>query len=340
MPFHFSIAAVESLSGTLLETHMHQLGLPEESLGLLHAVIQRMVYIQQTNRVELRKLHHLIFCADHGIYHSSHRSNISPLTTTDSVQRLLNGQTPVALLCQQHQVELSVIDCGLADLELDPQPQLIRRRIAAGTRDFRTVAAMTEEEFNQAVAIGSELAALNMAEGARILSFGALGLGSTTSAAAITMAILLLPADHAVTNQNHVDPQVKHNKVAALTQALTLHRSDLSDGWSVARILGGFEIAAIMGAMAMTAELGGLFLVDGFACSAALLALSRVYPNVIDYALFTHQSSHLAQHSIMAHFEQRPLLSLDLALGEGTGSVLAWPLLASAVYLLRNGPVD
>jgi nicotinate-nucleotide--dimethylbenzimidazole phosphoribosyltransferase len=91
-----------------------------------------------------------------------------------------------------------------------------------------------------------------------------------------------------------------------------------------------------MGAMAMTAELGGMFLVDGYACSAALLALASVYPAIADYAQFTHLSSHAAQYAIMNHFSQCPLLNLQLALGEGTGAVLAWPLIQSAAKLLQG----
>ncbi|MEJ2065398.1 MAG: nicotinate-nucleotide--dimethylbenzimidazole phosphoribosyltransferase, partial [Reinekea sp.] len=114
------------------------------------------------------------------------------------------------------------------------------------------------------------------------------------------------------------------------------HKPQLSDGWTVVRCLGGFETAAIMGAMAMTAELGGMFLVDGYTCSAALLALKTLYPSITDYAQFTNQSAYSAHHIIMNHLGQRPLLNLRLGLGEGTGSLLAWPLIVAAINWLRD----
>ena len=335
MSMSFNIQPVNRAVIQHLESYTRALGLPAQSLGLLENVVQKLACIQNTHDIELDQLRHLVFCADHGVYDRSHQANLSALSSTDHVERLLKWHAPVAKACIQHDVDLTVIDCGLANEDLLPYPHLISQKIARGTRDFSMMPAMSPEELNAAVNIGAEQASLKMAEGARVLSFGALGLGNTTSAAAITMALLDIPPEAAVTNQNRHDPMLNRDKIDVLTQSLTLHRAQLTDGWAVVQYLGGFEIAAIMGAMAATAELGGMFLVDGYACSAAVLALKNVYPNVVDYAQFAHQSSHMAQHAIMKSLHERPLLNLHLALGEGTGSVLAWPLVVSAVDCLK-----
>ena len=336
MSLSFNIQPVNRAAVEHLESYIRALGLPSQSLGLLENVVQKLACIQNTHDIELEQLCHLVFCADHGVYDRSHQANLSALSSTDHVERLLKWHAPVSKACLQHSVDLTVVDCGLRNDDLLPYPLLISQKIALGTRDFSMMPAMTFEELTAAVQLGSEQASLKMAEGARVLSFGALGLGNTTSAAAITMALLDITAEAAVTNQNRHDPMLNHDKVDVLTQSLTLHREHLSDGWQIVQHLGGFEIAAIMGAMAATAELGGMFLVDGYACSAAMLALHSIYPNVIDYAQFAHQSSHTAQHAIMKHLHERPLLNLHLALGEGTGSVLAWPLIVSAVNCLKQ----
>ncbi|WP_320822379.1 nicotinate-nucleotide--dimethylbenzimidazole phosphoribosyltransferase [Reinekea sp.] len=335
MPLSFTIPPVTSVAGDRLDAQIEALGLPSFSLGLLENVVRKLACIQNSHEVELRQLHHLVFCADHGVYDRSHQANIHRMSSTDHVLRILNGQAPVAIVCRKYQVELSVIDCGLKGPEIDLQAMLYSQRVGAGTRDFSMMPAMTEAQLHQAVSLGVGQAALRLAEGTRVLSFGALGLGNTTSAAAMCIALLGLTPEIAVINKSRLEPLLQYNKVEVLTQALALHRHQLSDGWSVARHLGGFEIAAIMGAMAITAELGGMFLVDGFACSAALLALHRLYPNILDYAQFSHQSCHIAQHAIMKHLGQRALLNLNLGLGEGTGSVLAWPLVVSAVDCLN-----
>lgn len=335
MSLAFNIPALNNFGAEHLERQISDMGLPENSLGLLENVVRKLANIQQSADIELQQLRHLVFCGDHGIYDRSHQANLSVLTSNDHLARLLKWQAPVSKACQQHNVELTVVDCGLMGTEISPHPNFINHKIAHSTRDFSMLPAMSEADFEQAVKFGAEQAELKLAEGARVLSFGALGLGNTTSAAAITMAILDIPPEQAITNQNRHDPMLNRDKIDVLTQAMELHRQQLTDSWKIVQHLGGYEIAAIMGAMAVTAELGGMFLVDGFACSAAMLALHAAYPNITDYAQFSHQSSHTAQHIIMKHLNQRPLLNLNLALGEGTGSVLAWPLIISAVDCLK-----
>ncbi|MDX1341891.1 MAG: nicotinate-nucleotide--dimethylbenzimidazole phosphoribosyltransferase [Reinekea sp.] len=336
MSISFNIVPVSTSAVEHLNAYTRALGLPTHSLGMLENVVQKLACIQNSHDIELQQLRHLVFCGDHGIYDRSHQANLSPLSSLDHVNRLLKGQAPVAKACQKHQVDLTVIDCGLVGEELSPRPNLMTQKVAQGTRDFSMMPAMTEDELERAVKIGAEQASMKMAEGARVLSFGALGLGNTTSAAAICMAMLDISSEAAVTNQNRHDPMLNRDKIDVLTQSLALHREHLTDGWRIVQYLGGLEIAAIMGAMASTAELGGMFLVDGFACSAAMLALHSMYPNITDYAQFTHQSSHTAQHAIMKSLGERPLLNLHLALGEGTGSVLTWPLIVSAVDFLQK----
>ena len=331
----FRIAPLNLTQSDHLTSYIQALGLPENSLGMLENVVRRLACIQHTHAIELQQLQHLVFCADHGVYDRSHQANLSRLTSLDHTRRLLSWHAPVAKACQQHQVDLTVIDAGLRGEELAPHPNLITERVAQGTRDFSMMPAMSQEEMMQAVELGRRLASMKVAEGARVLSFGALGLGNTTSAAAMTLALLPVTPEAAVANSNRHDVLLNRDKVEVLTQSIELHQPQMTDGWQVVRCVGGFEIAAIMGAMAATAELNGMFLIDGFACSAAMLALYDLYPEIRHYGQFAHQSAHTAQNAIMKHLGERPLLNLHLGLGEGTGSVMAWPLIESAVQYLR-----
>jgi nicotinate-nucleotide--dimethylbenzimidazole phosphoribosyltransferase len=332
----FTIKATNSAPALELDQFIVNLGLPELSLGNLVTVVEKLACVQQSLDIELGQLNHMVFCGDHGVYGRSHASTNQEITTTDHVNRLLRNKSPLAKACLLNDVELTVIDCGLSTPCIAPMENCLEQPIANGTRDFSMLPAMSESQFNEAMTIGIEIAQLKLAEGVKVLSFGLLGLGSTTSAAAITSKLLDLPVEACIKNHNRFDAQLTNDKLLILTQAITLHRDAIKDGYSAVQILGGFEIAAIMGAMAITAELGGLFLVDGYACSAALLALSQHYPAIIDYALFTHQSVHSGQAAICRHFKQTPLLNLGLALGEGTGSVLAWPLITAAIESLKN----
>lgn len=336
MSLSFSILPTNAAASDQLDSYIRSLGLPDQSLGLLENVVRKLACIQNTPNIELKQLRHLVFAADHGVYDRTHQTNNQSLTTSEHAQRILSGRSPLPKACLLHDVDLTLINCGLNDDDLFPHPNLHESPISRGTRDFSMMPAMSPEQLTAAVQIGIDQASLKLAEGAKVLSFGALGLGNTTSAAAITIALLGMEPNRAVNNQNKHQPDLQKDKVDVLVQAVTLHREQLTDGWSVIQHLGGFEIAAIMGAMLATAELGGMILVDGFACSAALLALHKMYPNITDYTQFTHQSSHLAQQNIMKHLNQSALLNLRLALGEGTGSVLAWPLINTAVSCLKR----
>lgn len=331
----FNIRPINRRMSLEFERHITSLGLPDSSLGELATLVERLACIQQRTNVELGDLQHIVFCSDHGVYERSHASQISELTTEDHVNRLLLGKSPLAKACHMQNVELTAVNCGLNRCTLDPYDNLVFSDLQSGSRDFSMMPAMTEDEFERALDIGAQQAKMVLATGANIVSFGILGLGNTTSAAAMTAALLNLPVDLCVKNQNKFDQQLIVDKTRVLTQALSLHREQLTDGYRIARYLGGFDIVATMGAMAMTAELNGLFMVDGYGCSAALLAITKEYPDILDYAQFSHQSVHIGQIEIMKHCRMRPLLSLGLALGEGTGSVFSWPLIQTAIECLR-----
>lgn len=336
MPIQFNINPTDPGAATRLEEQLECVKLSTQQFGLLGHAIRRIASVQKTPSIELQQLRHLIFCSDHGVCENFSSNPPSIVDSEHQLKHLLAGQAPLSNICEQHSIELNIIDCGLKCDEMAPQHLFESKKIAKGTRDFSIVAAMTDEQLLKAVQIGVEQASLKLAEGARVLSFAAIGEGHTLSAAAVTMALLKLPAGEVVTNHNHHEPNVIGDKISILTQAMQLHSEKMNDSWQVIQHVGGFEIAAMMGAMLVTAEIGGTFLVDGFACSAAVLALHSLYPNILDYAIFTHQSAYGGQQIIMKHLNQRPLLNLNISSGEGTGSVLAWPLLTSVVNGLQE----
>lgn len=338
MALSFNIPIANKIEPKQTENYLAALGLQENSLGVLQTVVSKLATVQKTENIELGSLKHLLFCADHGVYDLSHKGREAKFTSTEHLQQVLAGDSPIAKLCETSGVDLLAIDCGLNGRELSPHPNFLNRRVANGTRDFSTVQAMSSEQLEAAVAVGRDVASMQMAEGHKVVSLGAIGNGSTTSAAAITMALLNLSADAAVHNLNRYDSVLTDTKVKVLTQALQLHTDIPKQCWPVVQHLGGLEIAAIMGAMGSVAELGGCFLVDGFACTAALLALSEAYPRILDHCIFTHSSSHAAQNTVISHLGQRALLNLNLSIGEGTGSVIAWPIIQTAVLLSQQKP--
>ena len=213
--------------------------------------------------------------------------------------------------------DLSVVDVGTLS---DPA---VRR----GTRNFAREPAMTEDEMDAAIEIGRCEA--RRLESAQLLGLGEMGIGNTTAASAITAALTGLPVAEVTGRGTGVDEPGLRRKVAVIERALALHEPKTPR--AILASVGGLEIAALVGVCLEAARLGRAILVDGFITTAACAVAWKLEPAVRDYAFFSHVSvepGHKALHQMM---DVRPLLDLELRLGEGTGAALAIPIMDAAV---------
>jgi nicotinate-nucleotide--dimethylbenzimidazole phosphoribosyltransferase len=226
---------------------------------------------------------------------------------------------------------LHVVDAGVA-ADLADHPQLMQRKIAYGTWNFCDGAAMSAEQALQALHAG--MSVVHELPG-NVIAFGEMGIANT-SAAALLLARLggLALADVVGRGTGLDDTQLAH-KQAVLTRALTLH-ADAREPVAVLSALGGFEIAMMAGAMLQAASGRRVVLVDGFIAGAAALVACMLVPPSRDYMIFCHRSAERGHHLMLAHLQARALLDLDMRLGEGTGALLAWPLLQSAALFMAE----
>ena len=160
---------------------------------------------------------------------------------------------------------------------------------------------------------------------------GEMGIGNTTSAAAIMAAILNLPVTQCVGRGTGVSDELIARKINVVEQALQLHKAHLADPIALLAAVGGFEIVHITGAMLAAAEQGMAVIVDGFICSAAAMVAIKINPIVKEYLIFAHCSNEQGHQQMLSKLEVKPLLQLDLRLGEGTGAALSLPLLQAAL---------
>lgn len=330
MPFNFAIRPLSSDLDAAIAQHLNNLTKPHGSLGRLEKVAAQVARIQHSLSPQLTSLHHWVFAADHGVC----AQQISPYPSAVTRQMVLNflsGGAAINQFCNQHNVPLKVVDAGIDGDALPTHPDLINARIANGSADFSQQAAMTEAEFDRAIKTGAELAQQSFETGADILSFGEMGIGNTTAGAALMAACLDLPARDCVGAGTGASTEMQTHKADVIDTAIALHRNQLTDGAAILRHLGGLELAMMAGAMAATAEAGKPFIVDGFLATAALTTLWHDQPTVLDYALFSHCSDESGHRRLLEALNVQPLLQLDLRLGEGTGAVLAWPLIQSAL---------
>jgi nicotinate-nucleotide--dimethylbenzimidazole phosphoribosyltransferase len=306
---------------------------PQGSLGVLEDVALRIGLIQQTLRPTVRRPVIVVFAGDHGIA----AQGVSPFpqaVTTQMVMNFLAGGAAINALSRAARVELEVVDAGIAT-PVEQGAGLVVRSVGAGTRDFSLEAAMSADQLAQAMAAGAERVAYHAALGTNTIGFGEMGIANTSAAACLMSRFCGLPIEQCVGRGTGLDDAGLAHKRAVLAAALERHPLS-GDPLVTLATFGGFEIAMMTGAYLAAAQARMTIVVDGFIATAALLAAHALAPQVLDYCLFAHASDEAGHRLMLEHLRARPLLSLGLRLGEGTGTALAIPLVRSAAAFLSE----
>jgi nicotinate-nucleotide--dimethylbenzimidazole phosphoribosyltransferase len=250
------------------------------------------------------------------------------------VLNFLHGGAAINAFCNQNKLRLHVVDAGVKG-DLPEHPELTAAKIGRGTKNFAQSPAMSKTECEQALTKGAELSRTLPDTECNIIGFGEMGIGNTSSAAALMQRLTGLPLVDCVGKGTGLDDSGLARKREILQKALDLH-AGIEQAQEVLATLGGFEIAMMVGAMLESAVLGRILLIDGFIATSAFLAASRIAPEIREYAVFTHQSDELGHGAMLKYLQAEPLLSLGMRLGEGTGAAVAFPLLQSAVAFLNE----
>ncbi len=275
-----------------------------------------------------------IFAGDHGV----HAQGVTPWpqeVTAQMVANFLAGGAVVNAFAAQAGAEVVVVDAGVA-ADLEPAPGLLPRKVAHGTADFTRGPAMTREQAVTALTAGLEVARDLVTAGNRCLVTGDMGIANTTASAALICAFTgSSPA--AVTGPGAgADASARERKVAAVRLGLALHRPDPADPVGVLAAFGGFEHAALAGFILGAAALRVPVILDGVIAGAAALAAVAIAPDAAAACLAGHRSTEPGHTATLGYLKLRPLVELDLRLGEGTGALLALPLVQSAARALRD----
>lgn len=273
----------------------------------------------------------IVFAGDHGIA----RQGVSAYpqeVTLQMVANFLAGGAAVNVLARQMGARLVVVDAGVAGTLVDA-PGLVLAKVAPGTADLSQGAAMTPEQAEAALALGARVAQAQIAEGLDILAVGEMGIGNTTSASAIVAAVTGLPVAEVTGRGTGLDDAAHAHKIALIEQALALHApADVE----TLRKIGGFEIGAMAGAMLAAAAARVPVVIDGFISTAAALIAVQQNPSVGNYLIASHRSVEPGHRAALQWLGLEPLLELDLRLGEGTGALLAMPVIEAAMRTLQE----
>jgi nicotinate-nucleotide--dimethylbenzimidazole phosphoribosyltransferase len=233
-------------------------------------------------------------------------------------------------LARELGANFQVVNVGTVN-PLPELPQVLDRRLAAGTHNFNREAAMSAELCEQALAVGREV--VDAIAHTDLFIGGEMGIGNTTTAAALVCALLNIAPQDMVGRGTGVDDNGIALKARVIANALQIHSASLTTPFAILQNLGGFEIAALSGAYIRCAQRGIPVLVDGFICTAAALLALRLNPSLRPWLLFSHNSAERGHRLLIEHLDVRPLLNLDLRLGEGSGAAVAVPILRMACAL-------
>lgn len=311
-----------------------QLTKPPGALGLLEQLAVFFAGFQGRTCPLLEQVKVVVFAADHGVC-ARGVSAFPQAVTGQMVANFAAGGAAINVLSRRIKAALQVVNVGTVE-PLPALPGVLDRRIAPGTCDFATAPAMTAAQCQRALTIGGEQVPDNSSGQLQLCIGGEMGIGNTTSAAAIYSALLGLTAAQTVGPGTGVDEHGIKVKRQVVEQALDLHQPVLDNPWQVLQCLGGFEIAALTGFYIASAQRGIPVLVDGFISTAAALLAVAINPTIQPWLLYSHCSAEPAHRQALHRLAARPLLDLDMRLGEGSGAALAVPLIQAALALHKE----
>lgn len=326
--------------------------MPPGALGQLILLATQLARQQNSLSPSADPIEFFVFAADHGLA-TEGVSAFPQAVTGQMVQNFLRGGAAINVFAHAHQFALQIVDAGVASpIPRDPLfSALIDRSLGLGTKNMLHEPAMSTQLARSAWSAGFALA---QSSEAKILGFGEMGIGNTSAAALLTAALTGQPLAHCVGRGTGLDDISLQKKLDVLERVWARHETVLQPvkppqikaesrvATSSKQLLeaiaavGGFEIIMMAGAMVGAAASSKIVLVDGFIATSAALIADAACPDVRDWFCFAHQSAEKGHRLALAHLDAKPLLQLDLRLGEGSGAALAVPLLRSAAAFLNE----
>lgn len=300
------------------------------SLGELVPLALRLGLMQNTLKPRFRDPQLVIFAGDHGLAVDGLQTP-QRRPTHEQVQQLMTGQLPVSVFGRINGLELSVIDCGLAN-QLASHDRLIPRKIAYGTRNARVGPAMSIEHAHAAIRAGMEI---GDALRGNMVACAGIGLGAHEAAALVLSRLTQTPVRDLMVSGPQMDPELLAHLMIVTLGAQGRHR-DVVDPVEVLAAFGGFETAMMVGVMLVAASKRHLIMADGIVACAALMVASRIAASVTDYCVFCRSQSHRGLDQALNLFNASALLELGLDSLDGTGACLSWPLVRGAAALLTE----
>ena len=319
---------------SLAQQRLDRLTKPPGSLGRLEALAAHYVAITENLSPSCPRSVIFTMAADHGVVAEGVTAYPSSVTA-QMVQNFLKGGAAINVLARQVDAEVRVVDLGVSS-DLGQPSGLIVRKVGLGTKNSALGPAMSREEALQSIETGIDLVTASHAEGFRLVATGEMGIGNTTSSAAITAVMTDQPVSEVTGRGAGIDEAGLVRKIQVIEQALEINQPNAGDPLDVLAKVGGFEIGGLVGVILGGAACRMPVVLDGFIAGAAALLAVALAPACRDYMIPSHLSSEHGHAIALRHLDLRPYLDLELRLGEGTGACLAIGLLQSSIRLMTE----
>lgn len=308
---------------------------PKGSLGRLEELSIQLAGMTSNPTPSVQRKIVIVMAADHGVTQegvSAYPAEVTP----QMVLNFLRGSAAINVLAGQANARVVVVDMGVAVEIADRSGKLLRRRIGAGTANLAHGPAMKREQALESVESGIEIAVLEISKGADILATGDMGIGNTTASAAIACVLMGQSPENIAGRGTGVDDDGLKRKINVITQGLDVNKPNAKDALDVLAKVGGFEIGGLAGVMLAAAANRKPVVVDGFISTAAAMIAASLAPAVRDYMIAAHVSQERGHQLMLEWLGLKPLLDLNLRVGEGTGAALAFHLIEASTRILRE----
>jgi len=307
---------------------------PAGSLGRLEELSIQLAGIQGRARPRIEKKAVITMAGDHGVVDEK-VGNWPREVTAQMVENFLRGGAGINVLARQVGARIIFVDMGVAS-DLKPDPKLIVRKIDYGTKNMCRGPAMTAAQAVKAVETGIEIVGAEAEKGLDIVGTGDMGIGNTTASSAIFGAISGKKAEEVTGRGTGLSDEQLAHKMEVVKHALAVNRPDPSNPLDILAKVGGFEIGGLAGVMLGAAARRIPVVIDGFISGAAALIATALSPKLKDYIIAAHCSAEAGHAAMLKYLGLKPLMNLDMRLGEGTGAALGIFIAEAAARTLNE----
>ncbi len=327
------ISDLDHVAEGRMQRRLDTLTKPQGSLGRIESLAVQLAGIAGTVEPSVDPAVMVVMAADHGV--AAEGVSAFPAEVTEQmVHNFIAGGAAINVLSRASGAAVQVVDIGVkAPMSL---PGLLSRKVRPGTDSMAKGPAMSQRDAVRAVEVGMEVTRRVVAEGARLIALGEMGIGNTTASSAVLSVLGQLPVERVVGTGTGIDPAARERKISVIEAAITLNEPNPFDPIDTVAKVGGLEIAGLAGVVLEAAALRIPIVMDGFITSVAALIAAKLCPLVVRYLISSHQSVEPGHQFVHQMLGVRPLLDLELRLGEASGAALALPLIRSAVLIPKE----